>query len=138
MATGKPVWEIDVKETFAANDERKWGFSSSPLIVEDKLILNPGGEKASLVALDPKSGKVLWKTPGKPASYGNFLAGTFGGVQQVIGWDKDTLGGWEVATGKRLWEWKPETKSVFNVPTPLAWGDKLLVAVESNGTYQFQ
>jgi outer membrane protein assembly factor BamB len=138
LDTGKSVWDVDIKETFAANDKRKWGFSTSPLIVDDKLIINPGGEDASLVALEPKTGKVIWKTPGKPASYGNFLAGTFGGVKQVIGWDQDTLGGWNVATGKRLWEFKPKNNSFFNVPTPLAWGDKLAVAIESNGTYLFR
>lgn len=138
LATGKLVWDLDVKEKFGANDERKWGFSTSPLIADDKLIINPGGKDASLVALDPKTGKVLWKTPGKPASYGNFLVGTFGGVKQLIGWDHDTLGGWDLTTGKRLWEWKPDNKSVFNVPTPMAYGDKVVVSVESNGTYLFQ
>ncbi len=138
LATGKILWDLDTREKFGAKDERKWGLCSSPLLVDDRLILNPGAEKAALVALDPRTGKVLWQSPGKPASYGSFLGGTFGGIAQVIGWDKDSLGGWEVATGKRLWTFKPERRSDFNVPTPLAVGDNLFVAIENNGAYLFR
>lgn len=140
IADGKPVWEIDLRDQFKAADERKWGTCSSPLIVDGKLIVNPGGEKASLVALEPLTGKVVWQTPGMPASYGSFMAGTFGGVLQVIGYDADSLGGWDVKTGKRLWRLPPEAESKFNVPTPIADGEHLLVSLENNGTrrYGFQ
>lgn len=138
LATGKILWEMDVRAEFGADDVRKWGMCSTPLLVAGKLIVNPGGKDASLVALDPANGKVLWKAPGKPASYGNFLAGTFGGRLQVIGFDADSLGGWDVADGKRLWTWTPEGRSDFNVPTPMAFGEHLLVAVENNGTLMFR
>lgn len=140
LATGKVVWELDTRDKFKADDERKWGCCSSPLIADDKLIINPGGKDASLVALGPKTGKVIWATAGKPASYGSFLAGTFGGKAQVVGYDQDSLGGWELATGKRLWRLPPEVEAKFNVPTPVRVADKLLVALENNGTklYGFQ
>ena len=134
LATGKVVWELDTRDKFGATDERKWGCCSSPLIADDKLIVNPGGKEGSVVALEPRTGKVIWATPGKPASYGSFLTGTFGGKAQVVGYDLDSLGGWELATGKRLWRLEPEVDSKFNVPTPVQLGDKLLVALENNGT----
>jgi len=140
MKTGKVVWEKELRDEFKATDERKWGMCSNPLLVDGKLIVNPGGKDASLVALDPKTGKVLWKTPGRPASYGNFIVGTFGGKRQIVGYDLDTLGGWDIATGKRLWELTPQRRGDFNVPTPIQVGEQLFVTTENNGArlYQFK
>jgi outer membrane protein assembly factor BamB len=138
LATGKTVWEKDLRDEFKATDKRKWGMCSSPLIVDGKLIVNPGGPKASLVALEPATGKVLWQTPGRPASYGNFIAAKLGGVHQIVGFDLETLGGWDVKTGKRLWEVKSAKRSDFNVPTPIVGGDELLVAWENNGTFRYR
>jgi outer membrane protein assembly factor BamB len=140
LKTGKILWEKELREEFKADDVRKWGVCSNPLLVDDKLIVNPGGKDASLVALDPKSGKVLWKSPGKPASYGNFIVGTFGGKRQIVGYDLDSLGGWDIATGKRLWEVVPPRRGDFNVPTPIQVGELLFVTSENNGArlYRFK
>ncbi|MBY0228240.1 MAG: PQQ-like beta-propeller repeat protein, partial [Gemmataceae bacterium] len=110
LKTGTTLWEMDAREDFKAADKRKWGCCTSPLIAGGKLIHNPGGKDASLVALDPKTGKVVWKTPGAPASYGNFIAATLGGKEQVVGFDAESLGGWDLATGKRLWTVKAERR----------------------------
>lgn len=138
LASGKVIWELDLREEFSVQDERKWGLSSSPLIVDNRLILNPGGKDASLVALDPATGKVLWKTAGAPACYGNLIAATFGGRKQIIGFDLESLGGWDVSTGHRLWRVAPKRRADFHVPTPIVVGDHLLVAWENNGTLLFR
>lgn len=139
LKSGEVEWELDLPLEFDVTDKPKWGTCSSPLIVDGKLIVNPGAKEASLVALDPKTGKTKWKTPGKAAGYGSLIAGTFGGVNQIVGHDTDTLGGWAVDTGKRLWTLKPDAPNDFNVPTPIGVGGKLLVTTENNGTrlYQF-
>jgi hypothetical protein len=69
----------------------------------DKLIVNPGGDKASLVALDRRTGRVVWAAPGEPAAYASFILGEFGGRRQIVGYDRTSVGGWDVATGERLW-----------------------------------
>lgn len=138
LKSGEVVWETNLRDEFGATDSPKWGACSSPLLADGKLIVNPGAKDASLVALDPKTGKVVWKTPGKAAGYGSFIAGSFGGVVQIVGHDAETLGGWEAATGNRLWTVKPPAPNDFNVPTPIAVGDKLLVTTENNGTRLFR
>ena len=139
LGTGEPVWELNLRDEFGPAGDPKWGACSSPLLAGGKLVVNPGARDASVVALDPATGTVAWKSPGKPAGYGSLLAGTFGGVPQVVGHDADTLGGWDAATGRRLWTLKPAVPNDFNVPTPLDLGGKLLVTTENNGTrlYRF-
>lgn len=139
LDTGRIVWTKNYKIEFGATAELAWGTCASPLIVDNKLIINPGAPDASIVALDPKDARVLWKTPGDIPAFGSFVAGKLGGVQQVIGHDDESLGGWEVATGKRIWKYIPNIDDDFNVPMPMIYGDKLLVTSENNATrlYQF-
>lgn len=137
MATGKAKWSLNVRDEFEPDDVRKWGVCDSPLIVAGKLIVAPGAKDAAIVALDPKTGKPVWKAPGKPTGYGSFIAAKLGGRLQIVGHDAETLGGWDAASGKRLWSVKPERAGDFNVPTPIVVGDKLLVTTENNGTRLF-
>lgn len=138
LRTGALVWRKEMKIDFQATAELPWGLCGSPLVVDDKLILAPGGKDASLVALEPATGKVLWQQPGGPPSYGSLTAGTLGGKRQIVGHDATSLGGWDIATGKRLWTIAPPRKGDFNVPTPLVHRGQLVVATENNGLRIFR
>jgi outer membrane protein assembly factor BamB len=132
--TGEVVWMKNLRLEYGLIDPLVWGTCSSPLIADGRLIVNPGAPHASLVALEPKTGEVIWQAPGRPAGYGSLILGTFGGVSQVIGHDRTSLGGWDVKTGQRLWTLQPPIEGDFNVPTPVAVGGRLLVGTENNGT----
>lgn len=133
LATGKVIWKAHLFDDFRAA-RLTWGASVSPLVVEDKLILAPGAKEAAVVALDRRTGKVLWKTPGHAAAYSAFIHGNFGGVPQLIGYDVAGLGGWEPKTGRRLWELVPPDGADFNVTTPVVVDGQLLLAAENNAT----
>jgi outer membrane protein assembly factor BamB len=134
LATGKVRWKYDTAAEFNAPSDLTWGLCGSPVIAGGKLIHFVGGPKLGIAAFDPVSGAILWKTPGGKPGYGSLLAGTFGGVEQVVGYDETTLGGWEVATGRRLWSLTPDRPKDFNVPTPIAWRGRIIVATENNAT----
>ena len=94
----------------------------------------PAGSKERFAGgLDRFTGNVLWTTPGDPPGYASFVLARLGGLEQVVGYDAISLGGWDPETGRRLWRLLPEREGDFNVPTPLVVGDKLLVATENNG-----
>ncbi len=133
------VWRKNIIKDFGAALPA-WGTCSTPLIVGDYLIVNPGAADASLVALGLYTGETIWKTPGAPAGYGSLILGTFGGVRQIVGHEATSLGGWDPNTGQRLWTVQPEKKGDYNVPTPLDVFGRLLVATENNGTrlYRFE
>jgi len=138
LATGNIRWQTNVRSKFDADAELPWGYCGSPLLVDGRLIVNPGAQAASLVALKADDGSLVWKTPGAGPSYGSLMVGTFGGKRQIVGHDADSLGGWDVETGERLWKLTPEAPGDFNVPTPLQYQGKLLVTTENNGTRLFE
>jgi len=139
LATGRVLWKRNLVADFGVPKSAlsAWGFCSSPLVVDGRLIVNPGAPDASLVALDPATGAEVWRCPGAPAGHASFVMADVSGVHQVIGYDNATLGGWDPVTGKRLWSLAPEVTGDFNVPTPVLVKDavpRLLVATEMNGT----
>ncbi|MBN2021902.1 MAG: PQQ-binding-like beta-propeller repeat protein [Pirellulales bacterium] len=136
LATGEVVWSRNLVRDFGGAVPT-WGYCSSPLLVDGKLIVNPGAKDASLVALDCASGAEVWRCPGLPAAYASFIVGRFGGERQIVGYDEKTLGGWDPETGRRLWTLVPPAAGDFNVPTPIDAGGRLIVASETNGTRLF-
>jgi outer membrane protein assembly factor BamB len=137
LTTGDVVWMKDLRQEFQVTSKMVWGHASSPLVVGDKLIVNPGGPGAGFVALECDTGKVVWKTAGDAAAFASFLPVTVAGRRQVIGYDATSLVGLDPANGEKLWRHVPPRRNDFNVPTPIAWQDKLVVATENNGTRLF-
>jgi outer membrane protein assembly factor BamB/ABC-type phosphate/phosphonate transport system substrate-binding protein len=137
LATGDILWQTNVRRQFLAEDELPWGTCSSPLAVDDLVIVNPGAPEASLVAFDQETGEIAWQAPGEPQGYGSLIAATLGGVRQIVGHTSTRLCGWDVATGERLWELAPEVDGDFNVPTPVVVDGRLLVCTENNGSRLF-
>jgi ABC-type phosphate/phosphonate transport system substrate-binding protein/outer membrane protein assembly factor BamB len=137
LETGLTLWRANLIAQFDGEKELVWGTCSSPLIVDDKLIVNPGGPEASVVALDPASGDVVWQTPGGRHAYASFIVAALGGKRQLVGYDQKSLGGWDISNGTRLWTLKPPHDGDFNVPTPVAANGKLIVTTENNFTRQY-
>ncbi len=139
MHSHQILWYRNIATDFGATLPA-WGLCSTPLIVDEFLIVNPGAQGASLVALGLYTGEVIWKTPGELAAPASLILGTFGGVRQIVGYDAVSLGGWDPNTGERLWTLLPHKKGDYNVATPVNVNGRLLVATKNNGTrlYEFR
>ena len=137
LESGIPLWNRNLAIDFDA-PKLTWGYSGSPLITDGKLIVQPGGRQASVVALDPETGEVVWETAGSAAGYSSFIAGNFGGRHQIIGSDAMTVGGWDSSTGQRLWTLIPREKGDFNVPTAVPFGNEIILTSENNGTRRYR
>jgi outer membrane protein assembly factor BamB/ABC-type phosphate/phosphonate transport system substrate-binding protein len=133
IQTGAVIWRTNIRLKFLALDQLQWGTCSSPLVVDDLIIVNPGAPGASLAALEADTGDIRWQTPGEPQGHGSFIVATLSAVRQIVGHTQVELGGWDPATGRKLWSLTAPIRGDFNVPTPVVVGDKLLVATENNG-----
>lgn len=59
--TGEEIWKVNVFEKFEGRTG-KWGYAESPLVVDDKVLVCPGGMKTNMVALDKNTGETIWQT----------------------------------------------------------------------------
>ena len=137
LLDGHVVWEKNFADDFPIDKELPWGYCGSPLLIDQKLIVAPGAPDASLIALNAKTGNLIWKTPGAAPSYGSLTVGVLGSVKQIVGHDFDSIGGWDINTGKRLWTVKPLADGDFNVPTPIIHNGQMIVVTENNGVRKF-
>jgi outer membrane protein assembly factor BamB len=126
LAAGKPVWKRRLAREFQQKPPM-WGYCCSPLVAAGHLIVNPGGAGGPVAALDLQTGNVVWTGKGEGVNYSSFLLGAFGGVEQVVGYDKKTAGGWDAKTGRRLWTLDVDASYGYIVPSPTAVDGKLLL-----------
>ena len=136
LSDGHVVWKMAFMAKFGM-PQLTWGLAGSPLLVEDRLIVQPGGPEASLVALKPLTGDLIWATPGLPPGHASIVTTIQNGESQLIGYDKASIGGWSVSTGERLWTIVPEESGDFNVPSPIIHSVGFVVASENNGVREF-
>lgn len=134
---GISLWQKSLTTAYSAS-KPDWGFSGSPLRINNKIIIQPGGPDASLVALNELTGDTIWKTPGAAAAYVSAIllptkpAGIVGLTQRGI-----TV--WDAETGQQRQQFQPEFDGDFGVPSPVEVKNGMILTSENNGTrlYRF-
>jgi hypothetical protein len=82
--TGKKVWQQDLLK-IAGSDCPRHGYCGSPLVVGDRLYVEPGGPKGkSVAALNKKDGSVVWQALDDPIGQSSPIWAEVGGAGQVI------------------------------------------------------
>jgi outer membrane protein assembly factor BamB len=127
-AKGAVKWKKNLKTDFAGR-AGVWAYSESPLIDGDALICTPGGPEATLLALNKKTGDVIWKCAipgGIWSAYSSLMSVEAGGVKQYVTFVSNALVGVEAKSGKLLWQYKKNNDPFgANIPTPLVHGDRV-------------
>jgi len=123
-ATGDVVWERKAVKEFEL-DLPQWGFSASPLVLGDQVILNYG----KVIAFDKKSGKPAWKTK---KSYGDAYSTpidfTFGGKPALAVFSGTGLLILSSADGSELAFTPWETQYNVNAMTPVLLGQRAFIS----------
>ena len=120
-ATGKPVWSHDLLKEFAGRNIR-WENAESPLLEGGVLYLAGGGPGQSILALDPKTGAVIWKAFDEMMTHATPVATTILGQRQIIFFLQSGLLSVEPKTGKELWRY-PFSYSTSTAASPVVSGD---------------
>ena len=114
---GTKLWAHNFVEEFDSKIPT-WGFSSSPLIEGNLVLVEAGGEDGkSIVAFDKKSGDIVWTAHTDEVGYSSPIALDFGGVRQIIFLTSKTLLSVAPEDGKIYWKYPwPEG---INIATPI-------------------
>ena len=126
-ASGKERWRRSMTRDFGGSLMTIWGFSESPLLDGNRVIVTPGGPKAAMVALDKLTGKEIWRAPtpsfgsaGRDgAGYSSIVISNGGGVKQYVQLMGRGLIGVRAADGVVLWHYNRVANNIANITTPI-------------------
>jgi len=105
LKTGKQQWLVDTHQKYKA-DAGYFGAGSSPLVIDDRVIVNVGGgrSEAGMVAFSLKDGSELWKTSSEAASYSSPVVTKIGKQTVVLAVTRMKCLALDPASGKILFE----------------------------------
>jgi outer membrane protein assembly factor BamB len=124
---GDLLWQVDTAKDFQAPTPF-FGNSCSPIVEEDRVILNVGAKGASIVAFDKETGKEIWKKLDDKASYSSPIAIGAGAARQVIFLTGAGLVSLSPKDGTVYWEHPFKDKVNESSTTPVIAGDMLFAS----------
>ena len=137
-ASGKEIWAVDVDKDFEC-EYHVWGNSETPLIVDDKVICTPGGNKTSVVAFDKMTGKLAWqsKPVGGPRSYISATLFEFNGHRFILAATATNLIALHPTSGEVAWnyqywkpvEWKWQDNGLIWTNTPVFKNNEIFISM---------
>ncbi|HXI44633.1 MAG TPA: PQQ-binding-like beta-propeller repeat protein [Bryobacteraceae bacterium] len=117
--TGKPKWSKNILADNGAKNMR-WAMSGSPLIVDEKVIVTPGGaDGKSIVAYNRLSGESLWHSLNDRAGYTSPILATLAGRTQIVWISAERAVGLAVEDGKQLWAFPFPAQMDMNCSQPV-------------------
>jgi outer membrane protein assembly factor BamB len=121
-ATGKVLWRKSLRADFGGQPGT-WAYAESPLIDGDVLVVTPGGKEATIVALNKKTGDVIWKSAvpgGDRAAYASAIVAEAAGRKQYMQFLDQGVVGVDARTGRFLWRYDQTSKGPANIASPVA------------------
>ena len=84
VGMGKTIWQRNLRREFRSKRPH-WGFTSSPLIEGNSVLVEAGGSnERALMAFDKMTGEELWGSGGDPIGYSSPIAVDALGVRQIL------------------------------------------------------
>jgi len=121
-ATGTLVWSKNILADNGASN-LNWGMAASPLVVDEKVVVQPGGPGGkSVVAYHKLTGAVVWRALDDRQAYTSPMLVTLGGRRQIITVTASRALGMTFEDGALLWEYPWVTEYDVNASQPIVTG----------------
>jgi len=123
--TGKVRWKTATRQEYGG-EPGKWAYAESPLLDGDMLVVSPGGNQATMLAVNKKTGKPIWKSVipgGEAAGYSSAIIVNGASRKQYVQFLSKGVVGVDAKTGAMLWRYDQTSKGPANIPTPVGSGD---------------
>lgn len=116
----KVIWEKNLFKDFDGKNIR-WGYTESPLLVDNKLILTPGGEKYNIVALNKDTGETIWtsKAASEKTAYCSPLLFTHNSKKYIATSTQDNIICVDAETGILMWKHTQKNRYSIHPNTPI-------------------
>ena len=117
--TGKLNWSKNIlKDNGASN--LQWGMAAAPLIVDDKVVVLPGGKPGkSVVAYNKLTGAPVWRSLSDTQAYVSPMLVTLAGKRHIVVETANRVVGLAVEDGSLLWETGWNTDMGINCSQPV-------------------
>ena len=125
--TGKIIWSKNVLKAFGGSNIT-WGISESPLVLGNKVLVNPGGPGASIVALNKADGALIWKSQSDGAGYSSGVPMEINGSTQVVFFTSERAVGLDAKDGRLLWDYSRPSNRTANVATPIVRANRVFIS----------
>lgn len=117
--TGAVSWGRNILSDNGASN-LQWAMAASPLIVDDKVIVLPGGPAGkSIVAYNKMTGAPVWRSQSDPAAYVSPMLLTLAGRRQIVVVSSSRILGLVPEDGALLWSYPWDTDMGINVSQPI-------------------
>jgi len=117
--TGAVVWGKNILNDNQAKN-LPWAMAASPLIVDDKVIVLPGGANGkSVAAYNKMTGAPVWKVLDDPQAYVSPMLVELAGRRQIVVVSSFRVVGLAPENGALLWSYSWDTDMGINVSQPI-------------------
>ena len=116
---GAVIWGKNILSDNGA-DNLSWAMAASPLVVDDKVIVLPGGTSGkSVVAYNKNTGAPVWKVLNDTQAYVSPMLMELAGRRQIVVVSSSRVVGLVPEDGKVLWSYAWDTNNGINVSQPI-------------------
>lgn len=129
-SNGERLWQKNYPRDFGSPRPR-WAFGDRPLVDGEALICAPAGTNGSVVALNKRTGDVIWKLQVPDPvleSYAATVVMEVEGVRQYVVFLGGGLTGIEAKEGRVLWRYSGTEGRLANSYTPIIAGNQIFSA----------
>jgi outer membrane protein assembly factor BamB len=118
-ANGRTLWRRNILDDNGAAN-LQWGMAASPLIVDNAVIVQPGGPNGrSVVAYDRRTGDRMWSSLDDQAAYTSAVQATIDGRPQLLTLTATRAIGLSPTDGSLQWEFPWRTQYGVNAVEPI-------------------
>lgn len=121
VRSGALIWRRNIL-TDAGTGNLQWGMAAAPLIVDDMVIVLPGGPGHAVVAYDRTTGSPRWQALDDMQAYVSPMLVTLAGTRQILAVSATRAFGLVPEDGRLLWEYSWPTDMGINAAQPLLLG----------------
>jgi outer membrane protein assembly factor BamB len=131
--TGRVLWRKNILEDNGAPN-LEWAMAAAPLIVDDTVIVQPGGPSGrSVVAYDRRTGERRWSALDDKQAYASPMLATLAGRRQLLVVSASRIVGLTPDAGDLLWEHPWVTQYDVNAAQPMVVDDRRVLISSGYG-----